>query len=50
MNAPKVTKLQGTFSGGKYPIVPCTIRILDFSLPKGNYVIGGKLYRETFDP
>ena len=50
MNAPTFTELQGTFGGGKYPIVPCTVKILDFSLPEGHHIIGGKLYRETFDP
>ena len=47
---PTVTSKQGYFGGGGYPQVPVEVKIVDFSLPAGHHVIGGKLYRETFDP
>ena len=46
---PKVTILEGTFGGGNYPLVPATVRIVDFSIPEGHHIIAGKLYRTTFD-
>ena len=47
---PTATEKQGFFGGGKYPTIPVTVRVVDFSIPKGHHVIGGQLYRETFDP
>ena len=47
---PTVTVKQGFFGGGNYPEVPATVRIVDFSIPDGHHLIGGQLYRETFDP
>ena len=49
MRSIKVTEQQGTFGGEKHPKIPVRVINLDFSLPKGHHVIGGKLYRETFD-
>ena len=49
MPAPKQTEIQGFFGGGNHPQVPVTIKIIDLSIPEGHHVIGGKLYRETFD-
>ena len=50
MMFPRVTELQGSFGGGEHPLVPVTIRILDFSLPDGHCRIGGQLYRMVYDP
>ena len=47
--SPTVTECKGTFGGGEHPLIPATVMILDFSIPKGHHVIGGRLYRETFD-
>ena len=47
---PRVIEEEGYFGGGDYPIIPAIVKILDFSIPEGHHVIGGKLYRETYDP
>ena len=44
-----VTERQGVVGGGKYSAVPVTVRIVDFAIPAGHHLIGGVLYRETFD-
>ena len=47
---PTVTEEQGTAGGGEYPLIPFTVRHFHLNIPKGHHVIGGRLYRETFDP
>ena len=47
---PTIRVQHGMFGGGVHPQIPVTVMHLDFSLPKGHHVIGGQLYRETFDP
>ena len=47
---PRVITQTGYFGGGKYPKIPVTVKILDFSLPEGHCVIGGREYRTVYDP
>ena len=47
---PTVSIKDGRFGGGNYPEVPVTVRIVDFSLPEGHHLIGGQMYRMTYDP
>ena len=47
---PTVTEETGTAGGVDYPLIPFTVVNFHLNIPKGHHVIGGRLYRETFDP
>ena len=43
------TVTKGTFGGGRYPAVSVNVLLIDCTIPEGHHLIGGQLYRETFD-
>ena len=46
---PTVTEKQGTFGGGKHPLVDVRVKFVNFLIPEGHDVINGQLYRMIYD-
>ena len=45
-----VTHEKGTFGGGEYPVIEAQVVHISLNIPEGCHVIGGKLYRQVYDP